>query len=130
MFDGVIELYLFSLFQKKTFLDIFSVSSFIQYFFIHFLTIISLTVDESGDQHVTSKRKSFRTIHTTKGIKEILSIEKTENPSVPFMNTPLPPMNLEKIEETVEKALEERKRKLGQGVGLHKMCFRNRQTSK
>jgi small nuclear ribonucleoprotein (snRNP)-like protein len=80
-----------------------------------------LVLYESGDQHESSKRKTFRIVN----IKHCRSISiashkqasSKRNSAVPFSSaTQLPGVNLDKLREREANALIERRQKLGTGV--------------
>jgi small nuclear ribonucleoprotein (snRNP)-like protein len=75
-----------------------------------------LVLYESGDQHESSKRKTFRIVHTKQC--KCISVAKRKQSAVPFSNTsqPLPGVNLDKLKERENSAVAERKQKLGFNV--------------
>jgi hypothetical protein len=64
------------------------------------LPIYANRIDESGGQHESSTRKTFRIIKTNT-IQQIVKFDPGQKRYVPFgdLSAPLPPVNLEKLRE-------------------------------
>ncbi|KAL0490970.1 hypothetical protein AKO1_009769 [Acrasis kona] len=79
-------------------------------------TLQLIALYESGGQHESSTRKTFRLINMN--TVQVLKFDSSSKTYVPFSNIslPLPPVNLDRLSEREQKACYEREQNLGSGV--------------